>query len=205
MADRTFSANVCCWRERKRTNSDGSQNVGRHGFLDRCFDCPAALARILDIAGEVLELAVLGERRGREIEQPRGHDAAAAPDFGDVGQVEVKALVGRQLLRGTVLHDVEALGEGLHHAVLDAVMDHLHEVAGARGAGVDVAALGARIERLAPAGAFDLANPRRQCREDRIEPLHRLGVAADHQAVAALQAPHAARRADIEIMEALWA
>ena len=83
------------------------------------------------MAGEMLELAVLGERRRRQVEQPRGDDAAAPPHLGDVGEVEVEALVGRQLVRAAVLHDVEALGEGLHHAVLDAVVDHLHEVPGA--------------------------------------------------------------------------
>src|SRR5262249_47147989 len=47
------------------------------------------------------------------------------------------------------------------------------------------------------------ADARRQGREDRIKTLHALGIAADHQAVAALQAPHAPRRADIEIVDAL--
>ncbi len=133
----------------------------------------------------MLEMRVLGERAGRQVEQPRGHHAAAPPHFGDVGQVEIVALVGRQLLRGAALHDVEAFGEGLHHAVLDAVMDHLDEMAGTDRAGVDVAALGPRVELLSSFGALDGADARRQGREDRIEVLHALGIAADHQAVAA--------------------
>ena len=44
-------------------------------------------------------------------------------------------LVGR-------LHDLEAFGVGLHEAVLDAVVDHLDEVAGAHRADVGVPALG---------------------------------------------------------------
>jgi hypothetical protein len=34
---------------------------------------------------------------------------------------------------GLGLENVEAFGEGLHHAVLDAVVNHLHEVPGTRG------------------------------------------------------------------------
>jgi hypothetical protein len=47
-------------------------------------------------------------------------------------------------LRG--LHDLEALGERLHHPVLDAVVDHLREVPGAICADVRVAVLGCQIE-----------------------------------------------------------
>ena len=39
--------------------------------------------------------------------------------------------------------------------------------------------------------------------EDRVEPLHRRLVAADHQAVAAHQAPDAAGGADVEVVDAL--
>ena len=39
--------------------------------------------------------------------------------------------------------------------------------------------------------------------EDRVEPLHRRVLAADHQAVAALQPPDAAARADIDVVDAL--
>src|SRR5208337_5598480 len=39
--------------------------------------------------------------------------------------------------------------------------------------------------------------------EDRVEVLHRPGVAADHQAVAALLAPDAAGGADVEVVDAL--
>src|SRR5262249_49169667 len=101
------------------------------------------------------------------------------------------------------LHDVEALGEGLHHAVLDAVMDHLDEMAGADRSGMEIALLGTRVELAASFGALDGADAGRQCREDRIEPLHAFGIAADHQAVAALQAPYAAGCPDIEIVDAL--
>ncbi len=51
-------------------------------------------------------------------------------------------------------------GVGLHEAVLDAVVDHLHEVPGARGAAVEIALL----RRALPAFA---ARRRRRCRRAR--------------------------------------
>ena len=102
-----------------------------------------------------------------------------------------------------LLQDVEALGHRLHHAVLDAVVDHLHEVAGAAGPGVQVALLGARVAPLAAGGGGDVAFARRQRGEDGIEALDDRLLAADHQAVAALEAPHAAGGADVEVVEAL--
>ena len=84
------------------------------------------------------------------------------------------------------MHDLEALRVGLHQAVLDAVVDHLGVVAGARRAAVDVAAVGWRERR-----------------EDRLERLHRLGVATDHRAVAVDEAPDAAADAGIDEVDAL--
>ena len=68
------------------------------------------------------------------------------------------------------MQDLEALRVGLHHPVLDAVVDHLHVVASARRADVQVAVR--RSERP----------------EDGLERLHRIGVATDHQAEAVGQA-----------------
>ena len=70
-----------------------------------------------------------------QLEQPAPHHRAVAPDGGDLVEVEVE-LVGRP-------HDLEALGVGLHEAVLDAVVDHLDEVPGPDRADVGVPALGA--------------------------------------------------------------
>src|SRR4051794_37819290 len=57
----------------------GREHLRRHGLLDRGHNGPAALARILDMPRKAGEAAVLGERRGREVEKPGGDDAAAAP------------------------------------------------------------------------------------------------------------------------------
>jgi len=61
------------------------------------------------MAGEARELAVAGERRGGEVEEPGGDDAAAPPDLGDVGEVEGEAVPLGELRRAGVLQDVEAL------------------------------------------------------------------------------------------------
>ena len=83
---------------------------------------PAAFAGILDVALRAGEIGILGERAGGELEQPRADDAAVHPERGDGREVE--------LVRARV-HQLEAFGVGLHQPVLDAVVDHLHVVAGA--------------------------------------------------------------------------
>ena len=50
--------------------------------------------------------------------------------------------------------------------------------------------------------AGNVADARRERREDRIEVLHDRRFAADHQAVAALQAPDAAAGADVDVVDA---
>ena len=119
------------------------------------------------------------------------------------GNVQREALILGQILRVLVAQDVEALGVGLHQSVLDAVMHHLDEVPGAGRSGVNVAALGAGIALLAARRAGDIAEPRRERREDRIEVIHGLLWAADHHAIAALDTPDAAGRAAIDVANAL--
>ena len=72
-----------------------------------------------------------------ELEQPAPHDGAVLPERGDLREVELERLGG--------VHELEALGVGLHEPVLDPVVHHLHEVAGAGRADVRVAVL--RSER----------------------------------------------------------
>jgi hypothetical protein len=99
-----------------------------------------------------------------------------APELGD--------LRGVHRIAGRGGEHVESFRIRGHDAVLDPVVDHLHEVARAHGAAMQVALL-----------------VRSQCPEDRIEPLHRGFLAADHQAVAVLQAPHPAARADVDVLD----
>ena len=63
-------------------------------------------------------------------------------------------LLGDRRVRGAA-HDVEALGDRLHDAVLDAVVDHLDEVARADRPAVQVAVLGGAADLLATRRALD--------------------------------------------------
>ena len=84
-----------------------------------------------------------------------------------------------------MIHDLEPFRIRLHQPVLDPVVNHLHEVAGARRSDVRIAVLG--CERL----------------EDRPQPFHRLVVAADHRAEADLESPDPARDARVDEVDAL--
>ena len=48
----------------------GGQHLGRDGLLDCRLDRLAALAGILDVTGEFLEVRILGERDRGQIEEP---------------------------------------------------------------------------------------------------------------------------------------
>src|SRR5919204_946102 len=148
----------------------------RHVLVDRLVDRPASLAGVLDVRGDVLELRpVLIECRVQELEQPRADYGAVSPDPRDLFEVEVEL---------GVIHDLEPLRVRLHQAVLDPVVNHLHEVAGAGSPHVRVAVL--RGKRA----------------EDWLEALHRLVLAADHQAVADFKPPDPARDTCVDEMDA---
>ncbi len=76
-------------------------------------------------------------------------------------------------------------------------------MAGAGGATVQVAFLGRALLPVAPRRALDITTSGRQRHEKRIETLHRLSRAADHQAVAALEAPDAAAGTHVHVMDPL--
>ena len=61
-----------------------------HGPVDRLLDRPAPFARVLDVALDPLELVGFAERQLGEVEQPRAHDRAVAPQLGDLVQVEAE-------------------------------------------------------------------------------------------------------------------
>ena len=67
-----------------------------------------------------------------------------------------------------VTQDVEPLGVRLHQSVLDAVVDHLDEVPGARRAAVEVALFG-RASLLRDQGARDVADARGERLRNRVE------------------------------------
>src|SRR6185503_18393659 len=85
--------------------------------------------------------------------------------------------------------DAKPLGVGGHDSVLDAVVDHLDEMARAVRPAVEIPLLRRAVGLLASRRPSDVAGARRQPGKDRIETLHYLRLATDHHAVPALQSP----------------
>ena len=102
-----------------------------------------------------------------------------------------------------VAQDAEALSVGGHEAVLDAVVHHLDEVAGAIGTAVQVTLLGSAVKVLAPGRARCVTRARRQRREDWIEAPDGVLFTTDHHAVTSLQAPHTTARPHVHVVDAL--
>lgn len=69
---------------------------------------------------------------------------------------------------------------------------------------MDVATLGAIISGGTVLGAWDIAQAWREGGEDRVQVLDGLGVAANHHAVATLQAPDATGRPDVHVVQAFF-
>src|SRR5688572_10425347 len=151
------------------------QARGDHGsgdvLLDGGGDGPAAFAGVFDERLDRLERAVFLEHALGQLEQPRADDAAAVPDVCDLVQIE------REL---RLAEDLEAFAVRFHRAVLDAVVDHLDEVAGAVRA------------HLGPAVGWS------QGVEDRLAALQDGGESANHHAVSFAAAPDAAGGADVD-------
>ena len=161
-----------------------------------CMDRPATLAGIAHVAGVLLELRVVDQCLGGQVEQPARHHAAPPPRRreelrpGRSGSTwhrqRCRLGVGRMVVAADARlgEHVEALGERRHQPVLDPVVHHLHEVpspgrpqcshprSGGRVAGPP----GVRMRHRPPGGAGV---------EDRRHAVDRSGVAAHHQAVAA--------------------
>ena len=101
----------------------GGDHRRRHVVGGRVLDRPAALAGVLGVALDRSEVVAVGFERARgQFAQPRAHDRALTPEVRDLRVVELEL---------ALVEHVEALRVGLHQAVLDAVVDHLHVVPGA--------------------------------------------------------------------------
>src|ERR1700742_5141930 len=85
------------------------------------------------------------------------------------------------------MQDREAFRIGLHQAVPNSVMHHFDEVARARWSDMSPALIFRRCESL----------------KDHSQSFDRLLVAADHEAIAFFQSPHAAGGAAVDEMKAL--
>src|SRR5215510_8320387 len=66
----------------------GRQDGNGHGLVDRGLDRPAPLSGVRHAPSELRERGI-GEQGGRrQVQEPRGDDAATPPHLGDVGQVQ---------------------------------------------------------------------------------------------------------------------
>src|SRR4029079_13889423 len=147
---------------------------------------------------------------------PRLNRAAAPPHLSDVRQIEVVLIMFRVAQRrrlgvgflvllahvGGAQH-AQSLRIGCHKAVLDAVMNHFDEVAGAVWTAVQITLLGGAGGFFTPRRARNIAGAGSQGRKDWIKVLDDLSFAANHHAVTALQSPNPTARSDVYIMDAL--
>jgi hypothetical protein len=78
------------------------QDCGGDCLIDGGLDSPARLSGILDEPLIGTQRRILGESRGREIQQPRCDDAAAAPNLRYIGDVEMQAIRFREGIAGRV-------------------------------------------------------------------------------------------------------
>ena len=148
--------------------------------------------------------------------KPRGDDATAAPDFCNVREIEIILVVfgiaerrglGIRLAMGFsgvgVLKNVEPFRVGGHQAVFDAVVHHLHEMSGPGRAAVEIALFSSSANFFASRSAIGVSAAGGQRFEDRIKEFDNVRFAANHLAVATLEAPDTAARAHVAIMNLL--
>src|SRR5262245_38059862 len=182
-----------------------------HALVDGCLDCPTTFAGVGDAPREFQQLAIAQQGGGGKVEKPRGDNAAAPPDLGDLRQFEIVLVVPTIAQRRSLcvdyirlladigrLEDRETLGIGRHHAVLDAVVHHLDEMTGAAGPAMQVTLLRCSAVPFASWCARDVAATGCQGGEDWVELPNDLGLATNHHTVATLQAPDATAGADVD-------
>src|SRR5437899_6109116 len=102
-----------------------------------------------------------------------------------------------------IAQNTQSFGICRHYAVFDPVVNHLDEVPGSVRATVQVPEFGGAVELLASRGSRNIARTGSQSFENWIEAFDYLRLAANHHAVAALQAPDAAAGADVDVVYAL--
>ena len=179
----------------------GRKDFRRHRLLDRGQYRPASLAGVLDEPCEIRQSWALDERGGGQVEKPGPDDAPAPPQLGDIGDVQVELELLRKLPGFCVEEDVQPLRVRLHQAILDAVVDHLDEMAAAALSAMKVAILD-RPGRSLPSGrARDLAPAGGERPEDRIQAPDNLLLPSDHHAVTALQPPDPSAGSNVHVVD----
>src|SRR5262252_5875067 len=193
-----------------------AENRSRHGLVDSGLDGPPAFAGVRHAAGEFFEVGIFDQRGRRQIEQPRSYDAASSPNLGDLAQVQIVLVVfgiaqwrGFGINRILLLPDIgaaqntQAFSIGSHDAVLDTVVNHFDEVAGAVRTAVKITLLRCPAQLLPARCAWDVSRAGCKASEDRIDVFDNSGFAANHHAIAALQAPHTAACAYVDVVNLL--
>ena len=102
------------------------------------------------------------------------------------------------------VQDVEAFSIGRHDSVFDAVVDHLDEMPGPVRAAMQKALFSAAAAGFASGGWRGGTSAGRECRKDRLQVSDNVVLAANHQAVAAVEPGHASAGADIDVMNSFF-
>src|SRR5689334_15967638 len=102
-------------------------------------------------------------------------------------------------VRGT--EHTHALRVRGHDAVLDSVVDHFDEMAGAVWPAMEIALLGCAVNFVTSAGTRNVTDPGSEPGKDGIQMLHDLLLAADHHAVTTFKSPNTAARADVYVVD----
>src|SRR4029077_4623063 len=208
---------ICLAPRAKTLIQRSCQDVSRHTLVDGGLDRPAPLARVRNLPCEFREGGISDQRNRRQVQQPRGNHAAAPPHLRNVRQIEVVLVVlgvaqwrrlGVDLM--FLLADIggaqhaQPFCVGGHDAVLDAVVNHLYEVAGAVRSAMQVTLLGGTADLFTPRRArYFVAHAGSQPGEDGIEMLDYLRLPPNHHAVASLQAPDPTTRPHVHVMNSL--
>src|SRR5262245_26134684 len=187
-----------------------------YSLVDGGLDRPAPLARVRNPPGELRQSWIRDEGGSREIQQPRRDHTAASPHLCNVRETEFVLVVfgvaqWRRLSIDLVLvfadvggtQHAQPLGVGGHDAVLNTVVHHFDEVAGAVWPTMQITLLSGASGLFPPRRARDVAHAWGQTGKDGIEVLDHLLLAANHHAVTALQSPDATTRAHVHIVDAL--
>src|SRR6266851_4909594 len=196
------------FKERRTEDGDGN------GLVDGGGDGPAPFAGIRYSTLEVGQVRTREERVGSEIQQPRPNDAATTPQLCHIGEVEIILVVLRVAERRglsidgsllfadvSMMQDIEALCVGSHDAVLNTIVDHLDEVTSATRSTAQIPLLGSSPHLCSSRGTRRCVDARGQGGEDRVEMLDHILFPANHQTIAALEAPHAAAGSAVHIVD----
>ena len=217
IADRTLSVNSPSWRDWNRSNSDVVITGAGTPFVHGCQYRPAALAGIRYPPGEIVELrrsapshrrsgrptTTTPPIRGARLRPPRRRRSSTGrPTYRAAEWSRHRRSVDRA--RVGVLDDAQPLRDGGHHPVLHPVVHHLHEMPGAVWPAVQIA-MSARCRRCGCDCGVGSAEPSPGAMVLKIGSSRAddFGLAADHQAVAALEPPHAAAGSAIDVVDVL--